>query len=155
MKVSALVTVPLPDPVFVTVNSNCGENVAMTGTADVPMLKVQFAVPLHVPSLQPANTEPPVPTALKVTELPELTFALQEVVQVVPPGEIVTWPVPVPAKVTLTGNELGMKVALTDSAALMVTAQLGFEPAQAPLQLAKAEAADKGAAVSVTTVPLL
>jgi hypothetical protein len=53
--------------------------------------------------------------------------------QLMPAGELVTDPDPVPAKVRLTGKAFGMKLALTDLAAFMVTTQEPV-PVQAPPQ---------------------
>ena len=70
-----------------------------------------------------------------------------------PAGEDVTVPAPVPALVTLSGklDEL-LNVAVTERAAVICTVQL-LVPVQAPLQPAKVEPL-AAAAVSVTEVPL-
>ena len=64
-------------------------------------------------------------------------------------------PVPVPASVTVKANcaGVGLNVAVTDFAALIVTEQLPV-PVQAPLHPANVEPVP-AAAVSVTGVPLL
>jgi hypothetical protein len=56
--------------------------------------------------------------------------------------------------VTFTGNEAGIKLALTACAEFMVTEQ-GPVPEQAPPQPANTEAGDEGAAFRVTTVPFV
>jgi hypothetical protein len=75
--------------------------------------------------------------------------------QVMPAGELVTVPLPVPAFVTERAKvepEVVPKVAVTAVAAVMVTVQ-GPVPEQGPLQPAKL-AKNEGMAVRVTTVPL-
>jgi hypothetical protein len=73
--------------------------------------------------------------------------------QLIPAGLEVTVPLPVPALLTDSVNVCTLKVAVTDVAAFIVTEQVPV-PEQAPLQPAKVEP-PAGAAVSVTTVPLL
>jgi hypothetical protein len=81
-----------------------------------------------------------------------LKLAEQVAPQLIPAGELLTDPDPVPARVTFTGKEAGMKSALTDWAEFMVTEQAPV-PEQAPPQPANTEAAEDGVAVSATTVP--
>jgi hypothetical protein len=81
-----------------------------------------------------------------------LKLAEQVAPQLMPAGELLTDPDPVPAKVTFTGKAAGMKLALTDWAEFMVTEQAPV-PLHAPLQPANTEAAEVGVAVSATTVP--
>ena len=144
---SPLVTVPVLEPVVLTVNANSGENVAVTATADVPIVKLHVPVPVQAP-VQPANTKPDAGVAVSVTVEPVLIVALQV------PGQLIPLPatVPEPDTVTFTENELGMKSALTDSAELIVTEQAPV-PVQAPLQPLNTEPT-LAVGVSVTTVPL-
>ena len=72
--------------------------------------------------------------------------------QSIPAGALVTVPAPVPTLETVS-VKTGVKVAVTDVAAVRVTVQ-GPVPVQAPLQPVKTDPAD-GVAVSVTTVPLV
>jgi hypothetical protein len=154
-----LETVPPPAPDFVTVSVNCGarEKVAVADTALVGIGKLQGPVPEQGP-VQPANTYKDDPSiAVNVTAVPLLMLLLHvpEVapavaVQLMPPVPL-TEPLPVPAATTVSENAAGIKFALTDFAALIVTAQAPV-PVQAPLQPAKTEAAEDGVAVSVTAV---
>ncbi len=75
--------------------------------------------------------------------------------QLIPAGELLTVPVPVPASDTVSANCTtgAVKVAVTARAWLMVTEQLPV-PEQAPVQPAKVEP-DVGVAVNATRVPLL
>jgi len=74
------------------------------------------------------------------------------VLQLIPGGELVTSPPPVPSTPTVrTGNGLSIKLALTIMSALMVTTQLPASE-HAPPHPTKVELAF-GVAVSVTTVP--
>jgi hypothetical protein len=81
------------------------------------MTVVQVPVPLHPPPLQPANIDPDAAVAVSVTELPvgkEALAALQPVPQLMPPGLLVTVPVPVPALFTVRMEGTALKVAVTD-----------------------------------------
>jgi len=70
-----------------------------------------------------------------------------------PDGELVTVPAPVPDLATVRANVCMLKVAVTDLAELMLTTQLPV-PVHAPLQPAKVEP-EAAVAVSVTEVPAL
>jgi hypothetical protein len=126
--------------------------VAVTDCAAV-IETVQVPVPVQAP-LQPANVEPLAAEAVSVTEVPLAKLALHVLPQLMPDGEEVTVPVPVPARVTVRVwvVALVLKVAVTDRAAVIETVQVPV-PVQAPLQPANVEplAAE---AVSVTEVPL-
>jgi hypothetical protein len=65
---------------------------AFTGTA-------QAVVPLHAP-LQPAKTEPDAAVAVSVIRVPLATASVQSFPHVIPAGELVTVPDPVPFLVT-------------------------------------------------------
>jgi hypothetical protein len=86
-----------------------------------------------------------------VSWAPGVTDSLQSPPQVMPLGELVTVPVPVPLFVTESVTGARLNVAVTEVAAFTVTAQLAV-PEQAPLQPAKVEPA-AGAAVSVSWDP--
>jgi hypothetical protein len=139
---------------MLTVRAYSGEKVAVTATAEVPMVKVHGSVPEHAP-VHPAKKEPPAAVAVSVTDVPVLSGVLVQppgtAGQLIPPTSLVTLPLPLPAGVTVTGNAAGIKSALTDCAWLMVTEQVPV-PEQAPLQPANTEAAEAGVAVSVTAV---
>jgi phage tail protein X len=113
------------------------------------ILTEQLPDPVQAP-LQPANVEPVAAPAVRVTTVPLLKFAEHVLGQLIPDGLLVTLPEPVPANVTVSGKT-GLKVAVTDSAALMTTEHAPV-PVQAPLQPAKAEPV-VALAVSVTVTP--
>jgi hypothetical protein len=73
-------------------------NVAVTDRAAL-MVTLQAEVPLHAP-LQPVNDEPMAGTADSVTSVPEPKLALQVDPQLMPAGEDVTVPAPLPDFVT-------------------------------------------------------
>jgi hypothetical protein len=117
------------------------------------MVKPQVPVPLQAP-LHPAKVEPDPGTAVKTTAAPLVKFALQVLGQVMPLGLLLTEPVPVPARVTVSGNvTVELKVAVTALAALMVTEQVPV-PLQAPLHPAKVEP-EPATAVKTTVAPLV
>ena len=74
-------------------------NVAVTFCA-APMVTVQLPVPVHAP-LQPVNVEPVAGAAVRVTLVPELKLALHVAPQLMPAGDEVTVPLPVPALPTV------------------------------------------------------
>jgi hypothetical protein len=102
---------------------------------------------------QPVKVEPGAGTAVKVTAVPLANAAEHVVPQEIPAGLLVTVPVPVP--VLLTDSVGGTaKLAVTVVAAFSVTLQVPVPEQPPPLQPEKVEPA-AGAAVRVTTVPLL
>jgi len=150
----AEVTVPAPAPAFVTLSAKVAVevlNVAVTLRAAVIDV-VQVPVPVHAP-LQPANVEPLAATAVRVTEVPEAKFAVQVVPQLMPAGDDVTVPAPVPAFVTASEKVVApLKVAVTARAAVIDVVQVPV-PVHAPLHPANVEPL-VATAVSVTDVPL-
>jgi hypothetical protein len=105
MPVGLLLTVPVPVPASLTVSANFVTvtlKVAVTALAAL-MVTEQVPVPVQAP-LHPAKVEPVPAAAVRVTAVPLLKFALQEVGQVMPLGVLVTLPVPVPASVTVRAN---------------------------------------------------
>lgn len=104
------------------------------------MLTTQLEVPLQAPP-QPAKLEPLPGVAVRVTVAPLLKLAVQLAPQLIPAGELVTVPLPVPALVTLRAKLVPevLKVAVTDLAALMVRVQLPVPVQPPPLQPAKLE----------------
>src|SRR5436309_509193 len=153
MPAGALVTVPLPTPLELTVSvKDWIANVAVTvvaalgGTVHVP-------VPEQPPPLQPLKIEPAAGVAVKVTEVPLANAAAQVVPQAMPAGALVTVPLPAPVLLTVSVKVWRAKVAVTEVAALIVTVQVPVPEQLPPLQPAKVEPA-AGAAVSVTAVPL-
>jgi hypothetical protein len=142
--------VPPPVPALPTVRAYwILVNVAVTDAAAL-IITVQFPVPVHAP-LQPVKVELASGIAVRVTTVPAVNSALQVVPQVIPVGEEVTVPPPVPVLVTLKLYWILVNVAVTEAAALIVTLQLPV-PVHAPLQPVKVDA-PSGEAVSVTTVP--
>ena len=142
MPAGELVTVPEPPPVVATVKVDwgAGENVAVTFSGAVVTFREQVPVPEQAP-VQPAKIEyVDAGVAVRVTAVPEFRLALQVpdavpdvLVQLIPPTLLTTEPEPAPAVATLTGNDAGMKVALTDCAEFMVTVHVPV-PEQAPPQ---------------------
>lgn len=91
----------------------------MIGTAHVP-------VPEQPPPVHPAKRAPFVGIAVSVTVVPKLKLAVQLVAQFeIPPGELLTLPVPVPALVTVRLAVLAgaVKVAETVCAPFITTTQ--------------------------------
>ena len=96
-----LLTAPEPLPDFDTVSENCWMlKVAVTAVAALTAT-VQVPVPEQPPPLQPAKTDPDSALAVSVTAVPELKLAAQVVPQLIPAGEELTVPDPVPDFVTV------------------------------------------------------
>ena len=145
-------------PVLETASVKLGVvlKVAVTLVAAVPIVMVQVPVPgqlMPVP-LQPAKVEACEDgVAVSTSEDPLLKLAVQIAPQLMPAGELVTDPDPVPARVTVTGKGAGTKLAVTEVAAVMVTVQVPVPEQPPPLQPPNTEAAEVGVAVRVTMVP--
>lgn len=90
---------------------------------------IQVFVPVHAP-LQPEKTEPPVARAVSVTKVPQVKPVLQLELQLIPAGELVTFPVPpvTEAIVTFSGK---VKLAPAVLFPSMIVLQV-FVPVQAP-----------------------
>ena len=73
-------------------------------------LTVQIPVPVHAP-LQPVKVEPVLAAAVKVTLAPLLKLVLHVEPQVIPAGEELTVPLPVPLFVTVRAYVVGALVA--------------------------------------------
>lgn len=71
-------------------------------------------MPLQPPPLQPAKVDPLAAAALKVTDVPPGKLPLQSFPQVIPAGELVTVPLPVPVfetvSVAMPGGGLNVAV---------------------------------------------
>lgn len=96
------VTVPLAVPFLETLNVKfVGEtlNVAVTDLAAV-IETMQLPEPVQAPD-QPANTDPAFGVAVNVTLVPAPYVSVQSAPQLMPVGDEVTVPVPVPARLTL------------------------------------------------------
>ena len=124
-------------------------NVAPTDRSAV-MVTVHLPVPEHAP-VQPVNREPEAALALSVTFWPLGKLAEQVAPQLIPPGELVTDPVPVPDLVTVRVNA-GLNVAVTVLFALIVAVHFPV-PVHAPLHPVKTDPA-AALASSVTCCPL-
>ena len=99
--VGVLVTVPFPAPALETVSVKvCTVNVAVTVVA-AETVTVQAPVPVHPPPLQPVKVEPAAGVAVRVMVVPLAKLAEQVAPQLIPAGELVTVPLPVPAGVTV------------------------------------------------------
>lgn len=98
-----LVTVPVPVPAACTVTwipEADKLNVAVTVALAVGVT-THDPVPLQPPD-QPANVEPVLGAAVRVTGVPLAKLAVHVVPQLIPVGLLVTVPVPVPALCTVT-----------------------------------------------------
>jgi hypothetical protein len=145
---------PSTSPRVEMLMSRGGLNIEKLAVIAVAALTVtwQVPVPAHGPPLQPSNTEPGAGLAVSVTVVPELKLATQVAPQLMPAGEEVTVPVPLPARLTVRLNAPTAKVAVTLAAALIVTTQVPVPAHPPPDQPLKVEPGP-GVAVSVTTVP--
>ena len=148
-------TVPVPVPAFVTLNANVDAPLNVAVTARAAVIDVVHApVPVHAP-LHPANVEPLAAAAVSVTDVPLAKLALHVEPQLMPAGDDVTVPVPVPAFVTVSANVVAelLNVAVTARAAVIDTVQAPV-PVHAPDQPANVEP-EAAAGVSVTDAPLV
>ena len=115
MPAGMLTTEPVPVPDSVTPT---GINRAKFATMALSefISTAQVFVPEHCAALQPANTDPGSATAVSVTVVPKSTIVEQVAPQLIPPGLLVTVPVPLPALATesVTGcGGGGAKFAVT------------------------------------------
>src|SRR5436853_6999469 len=116
------------------------------------MVTVQVPVPAQPPPVQPVKVEPAAGAAVRVTAVPLVKLAAQVAPQVIPAGELVTVPLPVPALLTVSAKVGRAKVAVTVVAALRVTVQAAVPEQPPPLQPVKVEPA-AGVAARVAAVP--
>ena len=93
-------------------------NVAVTLRAAV-MLTVHVPVPVQAP-LQRVKVEPLLTAGVRVTDVPDAYVALQVLPQLIPLGEDVTVPLPVPAFATVSAYVLSANVAVRLALALEV-----------------------------------
>jgi len=130
------------------------ENVPVTERLSVIVSVHVVAVPLQAPP-QPLNRAWVPGIAVSVTIVPTLKLAEQLAPQMIPAGSLVTAPAAEPRAVTVNVTlVLSVNVAVTAVLALSVTMQVPVPLHPPPLHPANVESA-AGAAVNVTTVPLL
>jgi len=97
------VTVPLPAPVLLTASCAVGiVNVAVTVVAEAMTTLQVRLLPEHPPPDHEVNTEPACGAAVKVTVPPTWKLPLQVAPQLMPAGDEVTVPEPVPVLVTVS-----------------------------------------------------
>lgn len=108
-----MVPEPLPDLVTVRgkVPGGAVTNVAETSFAE-SMVTVHVPAPVQAP-LQPTKVEPDAIVAVRITDVPEAKEVLQVAAQVIPTGDEVTVPLPVPAVVTVRVVEDGAEVEIS------------------------------------------
>jgi len=145
-----LVTVPVPVPPRLTFNVAAVRLNAAPTAVLLLTVTVHEAVPAHVPD-QPANAEFVPAVAVRVTWVPGLNPAIQEVPQLIPAGALVTVPRPFPDRLTVRESGVTLNAAPKEVLPVSVIAQ-ELWPVQAPDQPAKVELV-AALAVSVTWVP--
>ena len=105
MPLGVEVTVPAPLPVVTTDSVNwVSVNVAATIVALVSVI-THVPVPEQPPPLQPLNVEPVAGVAVSVTDVPKLYGSEQSLPQLIPAGDDVTVPTPLPARVAVSVYE--------------------------------------------------
>jgi hypothetical protein len=153
MPAGVLVTVPLPAPALVTVRRKVGTvKLAVTVVAAL-IVTTQVPVPEQPPPLQPLKVDPAAATAVNVTWVPKLNEVEHAAPQLMPAGELLTVPVPLPDPFTVRAKDWTTKPAVTVVAAFMVTTHVPVPVHPPPVQPVKVDPA-AGVAVSVTGVPL-
>jgi hypothetical protein len=126
---------------------------AVTAAAAVNVM-VQVPVPVQAPP-QPENMAPEAGVSVNVTWLPCGKFAVQLLPQLIPAGLLVTAPGPESDTATgYVGTPLEVKVAVSETPALTVTAQLFEVPQPLPVQPWN-EYPVPATAFTVTCVPLV
>jgi hypothetical protein len=118
-----------------------------------PMIPVIVTVPVAVqlPD-QPANVEPEPGVAVNATEVPLFSVVEHVVPQLIPAGLLVTVPVPVPARVTVSMYVLiRLNTAVQVMLEFIVTLPLAQAVPDHPAKVLPA----LGVAVRFTTVPLV
>src|SRR5512132_1479921 len=99
--VGELVTVPEPDPAFVTVSVGGPTSKVAVTARSWSIVTTQGPVPVQSPP-QPVNVEPASGVAVSVTAVPDGNDAEHVAPQSIPAGELVTVPEPDPAFVTVS-----------------------------------------------------
>jgi hypothetical protein len=116
MPAGLLVTVPLPVPALLTVSEYVIGMRLKAAVQLMLLLTVMLPVEQAASPDQPAKMEPLAATGVRVTAAPLTKLLEQLVPQLMPAGELVTVPLPAPARLTVT-----VKVAAG------VVAQFSFE----------------------------
>src|SRR5947208_11103229 len=94
----------MPVPLLVTVRGKlCNVNVAVTVVAAV-MVTTHGPVPEHPPPLQPVNVETGAGVGVQITAEVYSYGAEHAAPHVIPVGTLVTAPVPVPVRATVSGK---------------------------------------------------
>jgi len=146
------ITVPPPVPLLLALTVYwITSKLAVTAFAALIVTK-QLPVPLHAPD-QPVKVEVASATAVSVTPAPMVKLAAHVLPQLMPAGDEVTVPPPVPVLPTVRPNWIRSKLAVTDFAASAVTRHVPV-PLHDPDQPVNVEV-PSAAAVSVTCVPLV
>jgi len=148
------VTVPPAAPAFVTVSVRRWSVKPATTSVAAVIVVVHVPVPLQPPPVQPVNVEPVAGVAVSVTAWLKLKSAAHVAPQLIPAGDEITVPVPLPFRVTVSVNRWSVKVAVTPTAAVIVVSQIAVPVQPPPDQPVKVEPA-AGVAVSVTMDPKL
>jgi hypothetical protein len=145
------VTVPPPLPAFATVSVNClSVNIAVTDTA-ASIVTTQVPVPEQPPPLHPLNVESLAAAAVNATIVCASYAAVQTAPHEIPAGLDVTVPLPLPFFATLSVYCCSANVAVTDTAASIVTTQVPVPVQPPPLHPVNIES-PAGVAVNVTMV---
>ncbi len=160
MPAGELATKPAPVPIMLTLSMNIVGGamelkVAVTLAAAF-IVTVHEPVPLQAP-LQPARVDPLLAVGVSVTTVPDANGAEHVGAQLMPAGELVTDPVPVPALLTDSVKVVGggglvaaVKVAVMASAEFTVSGHVPV-PVHAPLQPANV---DPGSGVGMSVICL-
>jgi hypothetical protein len=121
-------------------------NVAVTDFA-ASIVTVQVELEPEQAPLHPPNVDPVVAVAVSVTAVPTAKSSVQSVPQVIPAGELVTVPEPVPALATLSLTGGAANVTVTDlDSSIAITQLVGVAEVHGPVQVTAEDA------TKVTTV---
>src|SRR5262247_4580445 len=124
MPAGALVMVPLPAPLLLTVSAKLWTaKVAVTDCAAL-IVTVQVPVPVQPPPLQPVKVEPAAGAAVRVTAVPLTNVEEHVVPHVMPAGALVMVPLPAPVLLTVSAKLCSAQAAVPDCVALTVTVQV-------------------------------
>src|SRR5438552_12677995 len=141
MPAGELVTVPLPVPTLLTVSAKAGRRKVAVTVVAAETETTHDPVPEHPPPLQPVKVDPAAGVAVSVTAVPLAKLAVQVAPHVMPAGELVTVPLPVPTSLTVSAKVGRLKVAVTVVAAETETTHDPVPEHPPPLQPPKVEPA--------------